>query len=132
MWPVSFIESSFTSKVQYEAWLRCTPAMAESPPGLFCNAAPVTIQVRPAAAMSEPALTLHYFAMKGRAEVARMLLEEAQVPYDLRVWFIGPSWKAFKADPATSPAFGMLPMLESDMLLPNGQRLVQSAAIALP
>ena len=99
--------------------------MAEAPVGLFASIAPYTLRARPLAAETASELTLHYFAMKGRAEVIRLLLEEAAVAYDTRVWFIGPAWKEFKQE-ADGPALGMLPMLESG-LLPTP--LVQSAAI---
>ena len=55
-----------------------TAEAAEAPEGLFCGAAPLTIPVRPGGG-GEAQATLHYFAMKGRAEVARLVLAEAEV-----------------------------------------------------
>lgn len=70
------------------------------------------------------AVTLHYFALPGRAEVARLLCHTAPKKIewtDKRHTFEG--WQAAKSE--LKPPFGQLPALQ----LPDGSLLAQSAAI---
>eukprot|EP00933_Yihiella_yeosuensis_P052444 TRINITY_DN50525_c0_g1_i1.p1 TRINITY_DN50525_c0_g1~~TRINITY_DN50525_c0_g1_i1.p1 ORF type:complete len:332 (+),score=41.19 TRINITY_DN50525_c0_g1_i1:144-1139(+) len=93
-----------------------------APSGVFSDNDPVCFRVNADRDDRPPEFSLIYFAMRGRAEVARLILEEAQVPHNQVIWWVGPKWKA-EQKPKTP--LGMLPVLE----LPNGEVLAQSATI---
>jgi glutathione S-transferase len=70
-------------------------------------------------------LQLVYFAVRARAETARMILEFGKVPYldrSVPEYFGGSRWPAVKSAGLT--AFGQLPVLDID-----GTQLSQEAAI---
>jgi hypothetical protein len=55
----------------------CVPA-----PESFATPRPPTVVRSPGFSASEPPLILEYFALRGRGELARLILESAGVPYD--------------------------------------------------
>ncbi|XP_035824165.1 probable glutathione S-transferase 7 [Aplysia californica] len=69
---------------------------------------------------TSPKIKLTYFDIRGRAEVARLVLAAAKIPYeDIRIGF--DQWPALKS----STPLGSVPVLEVD-----GQKFTQSVAIA--
>jgi glutathione S-transferase len=83
-------------------------ASMEPPEGLFAQCGPVVHRVRPEGSDNAPVVTLHYFGMKGRGEVARLILEEAYIPYDTVTHWVGPAWLQVKSE----MPLGMLPVLD--------------------
>eukprot|EP00931_Biecheleriopsis_adriatica_P010662 TRINITY_DN111733_c0_g1_i1.p1 TRINITY_DN111733_c0_g1~~TRINITY_DN111733_c0_g1_i1.p1 ORF type:complete len:329 (+),score=37.72 TRINITY_DN111733_c0_g1_i1:46-987(+) len=94
--------------------------MEQIPAGVFSSAAPITFHERPRSSEA-PLCILSYFAMKGRAEVCRLILAEAALPHNERVWWVGNLWK--ETEKPKMP-FGMLPVLE----IP-GEVIAQSGTI---
>ncbi|KAK4528446.1 hypothetical protein GAYE_SCF56G6389 [Galdieria yellowstonensis] len=71
--------------------------------------------------------TLTYFPIRGRAEHARLLLEDNQIPYKSQVVQFGDEWKSFKAKGLES---GELPFGQVPVLHDGNLHLAQSGAIA--
>lgn len=95
------------------------------PTGAHADRPPVQLRYRPVGKEDQPAkFILACFAMCDSSEVARLIMEEAQIAYDLHVWWLG-SWWLERGKSEASP-FGALPVLKSA----DGLTLSQSAAIA--
>lgn len=58
------------------------------------------------------AVRLHYFNFRGRLEPARLMLEDAQSAYELRVYNLDDHWSDVKAELEPKLLFGQLPLLE--------------------
>eukprot|EP00118_Oscarella_pearsei_P024929 m.307140 g.307140 ORF g.307140 m.307140 type:complete len:273 (+) comp41947_c0_seq1:297-1115(+) len=71
-------------------------------------------------------VTLHYFAGRGRGEVIRLILNEAQIPYD-ETRFTKDTWPAAKEAGLKSGlySFGQVPVLVAE----SGEKIVQTLAI---
>ncbi|XP_006815126.1 glutathione S-transferase P 1-like [Saccoglossus kowalevskii] len=94
--------------------LRKTSELAYGKPG--CSPVPAIGNV-----------TIHYFDIRGRAEVIRLMLEEAQIPYN-ETKFTEKSWPAAKIKGIEDGlyTFGQVPAITTT----KGFQLVQSHAIA--
>ncbi|XP_033636377.1 glutathione S-transferase P-like [Asterias rubens] len=72
-------------------------------------------------------VTLHYFAVRGRGEAIRLLLEEAEIPYN-QTGFTKETWPKAKKEGMASGlyTFGQVPAMTTS----SGVNMVQSNAIA--